>query len=62
MTIKLSNDVSRCHDKDCVERGDCKRWMCRQQGDPNARVVHTESMRPHNLHPGEHCPFRITCG
>jgi len=39
----LPNDVCRCHDEDCAERNECRRYTERNKG-TGERIPHCESL------------------
>ena len=61
--MPLLNDICRCHDADCPEHLDCRRWLERESG---PRLMSEQSLYPPELcaiyPPGLHgppCPNRI---
>jgi len=55
--MPLPDDICRCHDADCPERLDCRRWLERAQG---ARLAGTDSLFPFEEQSlWKPCPNRI---
>ena len=59
--MPLLDDICRCHDADCPERLDCRRWLERAQG--GERLANAESLFPFEEQSlWKPCPNRIPVG
>jgi hypothetical protein len=56
--LMLAFGVSRCLDRACPEREDCRRWLERFDA-RDWRVLFRASLRPPEASQAERCPSRI---
>lgn len=53
----LPHDICRCHDDGCPERGECLRWLCKD--DVGEHVVNAKSLFPYDIPLMTPCPTKI---